>query len=191
MITNEELTKSIMELREAQAQTDKQMKKTDEQMKKTDEQIEKTSRELNKTEKLVKALSQNIDGVNKSIGLEAEEFFYSSLKKNPTIANIKFDYLYQNSKRDFKGETQEIDILLENGSSVGVVEVKNRVSQKSIDQLDKIMERFDYFHPLYKDYKVIGALAGKIFPKHLQTQALQKGYSVIMQQGDHIEQINP
>ena len=177
MITNEELTKAILELREAQAQTDKQIQETNKQMKKTDEQI--------------KALSRNIDGVNKSIGLEAEEFFYSSLKENPSIANINFDYVYQNSKRDFKGETQEIDILLENGSSVGVVEVKNRVSQKSIDQLDKIMDRFDYFHPLYKDYKVIGAIAGKIFPKHLQEQTLKKGYSVIMQQGKHIEQINP
>ncbi len=191
MITNEELTRAIMELRDSQAQTDEQMKRTDAQMKKTDEQVEKTSRQLEKTEKLVKALSQNIDGVNKSIGLDAEAFFYSSLKKNPSIANIKFDFIYQNTKRDFKGETQEIDILLENGSSVGVVEVKNRVSQKSIEQLDKIMDRFDYFHPLYRDYRVIGALAGKVFPKHLQSQALAKGYSVIMQQGDHIELINP
>ena len=163
MITNEDLTKALLELRESQAQTDRQ----------------------------IKALSQNIDGVNKSIGLDAEEFFYSSLKKNLTIGNIKFDYIYQNDTRSFKGKTQEIDILLENGSSVGVVEVKNRVSQKSIDQLDKIMDNFDYFHPLYKDYKVIGAIAGKIFPKHLQEQTLKKGYSVIMQQGDHIEQINP
>jgi len=163
MITNEELTTAILRLEKAQEKTDKQ----------------------------IQALSRNIDGVNKSIGLEAEAFFYSSLKKNPSIANIHFDYIYQNSKRDFKGETQEIDILLENGSSVGVVEVKNRVSQKSIDQLDKIMERFDYFHPLYKGYKVIGAIAGKIFPKHLQEQTLKKGYSVIMQQGEHIEQINP
>ncbi len=177
MITYEEISKSILALRESQAQTDEQIKETSEQMK--------------RTEKLVKALTQNISGVNKSIGLEAEEFFYSSLKRNPTIANIKFDYIYQNSKRDLKGQTQEIDILLENGSSVGVVEVKNRVSQNSIDQLDNIMERFDYFHPIYKEYKVIGALAGKIFPKHLQEQALKKGYSVITQQGDQIEQINP
>lgn len=177
MITNEELTRAILELREAQAQTDEQMKKTDEQMKKTD--------------KLVKALSQNISGVNKSIGLETEEFFYSSLKKNPTIANINFDYMYPNSKRAFKGEMQEIDILLENGNSVAVVEVKNRVTQNSIEQLDKIIERFDYFHPLYRGYKVVGALAGKIFPEHLQAQALKKGYSVLTQQGEHIEQINP
>jgi DNA-binding sugar fermentation-stimulating protein len=116
---------------------------------------------------------------------------YSSLKRKPMIANVKFDYVYQNDRRNQKGETQEIDILLENGSSVAVVEVKNRVSQKSIDQLDKIMERFDYFHPLYKDYTIIGAIAGKIFPKHLQEQTLSKGYSVITQQGDHMELLNP
>jgi hypothetical protein len=163
MITNEELTNAILRLEKAQEKTDKQ----------------------------IQALSRNIDGVNKSIGLEAEEFFYSSLKKNPSIGNINFDYVYQNDIRNLKGETQEIDILLENGSSIGIVEVKNRVSQKSIDQLDKIMDRFDYFHPLHKDYKIIGAIAGKIFPKHLQEQTLSKGYSVIMQQGEHIEQINP
>jgi len=184
MITYEEISKSILALRESQAQTDEQMKETSEQMKETDKQLKETS-------KLVKALTQNISGVNKSIGLEAEEFFYSSLKKNPTIANIKFDYVYQNNRSNLKGEMQEIDILLENGSSIGIVEVKNRVSQNSIDQLDNIMERFDYFHPIYKEYKVIGALAGKIFPKHLQEQTLKKGYSVITQQGDHIEQINP
>jgi len=170
MITNEELTDAISRLEKAQEKTDAQMKQTD---------------------KLVKALSLNIDGVNKSIGLEAEEFFYSSLKINPSIANVNFDFVYQNDIRNHKGKTQEIDILLENGSSVAVVEVKNRVSQKSIDQLDKIMENFEYFHPLYKDYKVIGAMAGKIFPKHLQEQTLKKGYSVLTQQGEHIEQINP
>ena len=198
MITNEELTQAILELREAQAQTDEQIQETSEQQKKTDKQIlelrdaqVQTDEQIKRTSQKVEELTRNINGVNKSIGLEVEEFFYSSLKKNPTIANINFDYMYQNSKRDFKGETQEIDILLENGNSVGVVEVKNRVSQKSIEQLDKIMERFDYFHPLYREYRVVGAIAGKIFPKHLQTQALKKGYSVLTQQGDHIEQINP
>ncbi|SFV71670.1 hypothetical protein MNB_SV-13-945 [hydrothermal vent metagenome] len=198
MITYQELMESIAELQKSQEKTEKyiqetseQMRQTDEQMKKTDEQMKQTDMQMKKTDKQIKALSRNIDGVNKSIGLEVEDFFYSSLKENPILGNTKFDYVYQNSKRDFKGESQEIDILLENGSTVGVVEVKNKVSQKSIDQLDTIMERFDYFHPIYKDYKVIGAIAGKIFPKHLQTQALNKGYSVLMQQGKHREQIDP
>jgi len=184
MITNEDLTKALLRLEKAQEETNEQMRKTDEQMKRTDEQMKRT-------DKKIEALTANINGVNRSIGLEVEEFFYSSFKRNPKLANIEFDFVYQNDSRNFKGKTQEIDILLENGSSVGVVEVKNRVSEKSIDQLDKIMESFDYFHPLYKDYKVIGAIAGKIFPKHLQDKALKKGYSVVTQQGEHIEQINP
>ncbi len=206
MITNEELTKAIAKLRESQAQTDEQIKQTgkyikalsqntEERMKETGEYIkalsQNTEERMKETGEYIKALSQNIDGVNKSIGLEVEEFFYSSLKKNPTIANINFDYVYKNNTTNSKGKTQEIDILLENGSSVAVVEVKNRVSQKSIDQLDKIMDNFYYFHKGYEGYKLVGALAGKIFPKHLQTQVLNKGYSVLTQQGDHIEQINP
>ncbi len=198
MITNEDLTKSIAKLQESQAQTDKQLKETGEYIKAlskegkdTDKRIKELSEESKNTDKQIKALSENISGVNKSIGLEVEEFFYSSLKKNPTIANINFDYIYQNNKRNFKGEMQEIDILLENGSSVAVVEVKNKVTQKSIEQLDNIIDNFYYFHKDYEDYKLIGAIAGKIFPKHLQEQALKKGYSVITQQGDHIEQINP
>ncbi|MFK5975889.1 MAG: hypothetical protein QM493_05230 [Sulfurovum sp.] len=181
MITNEELTNAILRLEKAQEKTDEQMKKTTEQ----------TSIKMDKMMKSIKQVSQNIDGVNKSIGLEVEDFFYSLLKKNPTIANVNFDYVYQNDKRNLKGETQEIDILLENGNHIAVVEVKNRVSQNSIDQLDNIMDNFYYFHRDYEDYKLIGALAGKIFPKHLQEQTLKKGYSVITQQGDHIEQINP
>ncbi len=184
MITNEELTQALLELRESQAQTDAQMKETNAQMKETNEQMKET-------DKYIKALSQNINGINKSIGLEVEEFFYSSLKKNPTIANINFDFVYKNDIRNIKGKRQEIDIFLENGSSIGVVEVKNKVTQKSIEQLDNIIDNFYYFHKDYEDYKLIGAIAGKIFPKHLQEQALKKGYSVITQQGDHIEQINP
>lgn len=177
MITNEELTEAILRLEKAQEKTDKQIKETNKQMKETDKKIE--------------ALTQNISGVNRSIGLEVEDFFYSSLKKNPRIANINFDYVYQNDKRNLKDKTQEIDILLQNGNSVGIVEVKNKVTEKSIEQLDKIINNFYLFHKDYEGYKLIGALAGKIFPKHLQTQTLKKGYSVITQQGEHIEQINP
>ncbi len=188
MITNEELTSAISRLEKAQEETNEQMKETRAYMKLL---TKETNDQMKETAKHVKALTENINGVNKSIGLEVEDFFYSSLKRNPRIANINFDYVYQNDIRNLRGESQEIDILLENGSSIGVVEVKNKVTQKSIDQLDKIMDRFDYFHPIYKDYTVIGAIAGKIFPKHLQEQTLNKGYSVITQQGDHIEQINP
>ena len=53
---------------------------------------------------------------------------------------------------------------MENGKSVGLVEVKNKVTKKAISQIETQMKKFQDFHPSFKDYKVYGAIAGKIFP---------------------------
>jgi hypothetical protein len=57
--------------------------------------------------------------------------------------------------------------------------------------LYQIIANFPLFHPTFKDHKIHGAIAGKIFPKHLQSLALKKGYYVLTQQGDHVEQRMP
>ena len=70
MITKEDLAKAILELKESQAETDKQMKET-----------QKT---LKKVTKLVGNISNNQGDI-------AEEFFYNSLENNPTLAGINYD----------------------------------------------------------------------------------------------------
>jgi len=53
------------------------------------------------------------------------------------------------------------------------------------------VNKFKHFHPAFKDYKIYGAIAGKIFPENLQQEALKKGYFVIIQQGDQVEIMSP
>jgi hypothetical protein len=144
-----------------------------------------------KTDKQINALTQDIFGISNSMGQEAEGFFYNAIKDKMQIGGVNFDYSYKNDKTAIKGDMQEIDILLENGNSIGVVEVKNKVTKKTIKQMDKIIKKFYYFHPYFKDYKIIPAIAGKVFPKDLQKIALKKGYSVLTQKGDFMEQVNP
>jgi hypothetical protein len=144
-----------------------------------------------KTDKQINALTQDIFGISNSIGLEAEEFFYNAIKDKMQIGGVSFDYSYKNDRIRIKGQEQQIDILLENGNSVGVVEVKNKVTKKTIKQMEQIIEKFYYFHPYFKDYKIIPAIAGKVFPEDLQKIALKKGYSVLTQKGDFMEQVNP
>jgi hypothetical protein len=144
-----------------------------------------------KTDKQINALTQDIFGISNSIGQEAEEFFYNAIKDKMQIGGVSFDYSYKNDRIRIKGQEQQIDILLENGNSVGVVEVKNKVTKKTIKQMEQIIEKFYYFHPYFKDYKIIPAIAGKVFPEELQKIALKKGYSVLMQKGDFMEQVNP
>ena len=136
----------------------------------------------------LEALGINIDGINKTTGIDTEEFFYSSINKDLQLNGIRFDSSSKNLRVKKNGKTHEMDIFLENGNSVGIIEVKTKVNDKTIPQLDKIIDNFYEFHPSFKNYKVIGAIAGKVFPKHLQQEALKKGYIVITQEGNHIEQ---
>ena len=185
MITAEDLAKAILELKESQKATDKQMKETDRQMKETDRQMKETDKKL-------KSLGIHLDGITKTTGEEVEEFFYSSLtSKDLKLGNIHFDVATKNLLAKKNGKSHEIDIFLENGNSVAIIEVKNKVKQQSLEQLDKIIEEFYEFHPAFKNYKIQGAIAGKIFSDDLQKRALKKGFIVLTQQGNHIETIMP
>ena len=175
---------SIQDLRNLMADVIKSQKETGEQMKETDKQM----KDMLKT---LKNLGLNVDGINKTTGLEVEEFFYSSFDKEKRLNNINFDSIISNLRAKKDGRKHEIDIFLENGNSVGIIEVKNQVKEKDLEQLQKIVDNFYYFHPSFKDYKIIPAIAGKIFPEHLKNKALKNGFVVVTQVGNHIEQQNP
>ncbi len=186
------------ELREAQQETAKQMKETDKQVKETSKEVKETSKEVKATNKQVrdmtitlKNLGINVDGINKTTGLEAEEFFYTSIDKMKILNCIQFDSIAPNLTVKKDGRVHEVDIFLENGNSVGIIEVKNKVKEQHLEQLQKIVDNFYFFHPAFKDYKIIPAIAGKVFPKHIQKKALDSGFVVITQVGKHIEQISP
>ena len=180
----QETDKQIQELKESQERTDKQIQETSKQMQRTDIKIDKTRT-------MLKNIGINVDGINKSTGLEAEEFFYTSFKQKMMLSNIKFDSIYKGVKTIRAGKAQEIDILLENGSSVGIVEVKNKVKIEDLEQLQKTVDDFYYFNPLLKDHKIVPAIAGKIFNESIQQKALKKGFVVIIQVGNHMEQKAP
>ena len=180
-MTNEELKALVASLSIAQKETDEQMKETDKML----------SAKFAETDRIVKELTKNIQGVNKSIGEDTETFFYTSLQRKPVLGDIKFDFVDRNVSRTKDLEELQIDVFLENGKSVGLVEVKNKVTKKVFKQIENQIEKFPRLHPAFKNYKVYGAIAGKIFPKHLQQEALQKGYFVLLQQGDHVEVMSP
>jgi len=158
---------------------------------KTDEQIRETKDAIKDMSITLKNLGLNVDGINKTTGLEAEEFFYSSLNKEKILNNVRFDSIMSNILVDKDDRTHEMDIFLENGNSVGIVEVKHRVKEKDIKQLKKIVDNFSFFHPTFKNYKIIPALAGKVFPRHIQNKALKNGFIVLTQVGNHLEERVP
>jgi hypothetical protein len=116
-MTDQELKDLVAGLAIAQAKTDAQMAKTDAQMAKTDAQMAKTDAKLDK-------LTALCGGIASNQGSVAEEFFFNSLVSEPFLGDIKFDRITPQLVVGRKGKQSEYDIVMVNGATVGIVEVK-------------------------------------------------------------------
>lgn len=190
MITKEDLANAILELKKAQQKTDEQLKKTDEQLKKTDEQLRKSELELRnlfkKVDERLDKVAKQLGGVTNNQGDVAEEYFINSLKDKLKIGKIDFDYLIPNYIVEGKNIDDEFDILLVNGKSVAIVEVKYKVHPNDVAKLSKKIKNLKKL-PQYKDYEVYAGVAGFKIPKDVINLALKNGYFVLQRKGDVIQ----
>lgn len=158
-------------------------KKTDDQLKETDIQLKETGRKLDKVAKM-------LGGISKSQGDVTEDFFYNSLIKNNHLGEITFDDITKNMEKH-RGKTQEeYDIFLTNGESIAIVEVKYKAHLENIAKLDRKFDNFKKLFPIYKDYKLYGAMASFYFNQDTKDELLKKGYFIIERSGDLIKTEN-
>ena len=178
MITQKQLAKAILELKESQKKTDEQMKKTDEQMKKTDERLSKIA-------KMVGNISNNQGDI-------AEEFFYNSIKVKPTLAGINYDFVDKNVTRNKNNIEDEYDILLVNGEDVAIIETKYKAHTFDVEKLiNKKYENFKKLYPEYRDYNHHLALASFYINDDVKEMALSNNVILLQRKGDLIETIEP
>ena len=161
----------------AQARTDTRMAETYAQMARTDAQMAETDRKLNK-------LSELYGGVSDNQGSAAEEFFFNTLNAKPVIGNITYDRVTPNLVASKPGSRFEFDIVLVNGSSVAVIEVKHKAHLSSLDQLEKQLQRYRESFPEHANYKLYGGVAGLSVPQDTIDEAHKRGLFVLKQQGD-------
>ncbi len=169
----------------------KMFAETDRQFKETDKKFAETTEKFLKTDKKFNQLEQHLQGISKTQGLDTEEFFLSSLKKTPKLGNINFDIVSRQAKKEKGSDTYQMDIFLENGNSVGIVEVKTKAKLDDLNQLDKLLTRFETFYTTHAGMKKYGAIAAKIMPENVEKEALRRGFFVLKQQGNHVEVMSP
>ena len=166
-----DFTLGMQKIRDAQAETDRQMKKTDRQMKETDRQIKK--------------VNETLGSWANNHGQFAEEYFFNSFHKGKqNFFGEKFDDV----KKNLKGtETNdEFDIVMLNGSSVGLVEVKFKAHENDIPNVLKKVYTFRENFPKYKNHKVYLALATMAFYPELEKECMHQGIAIIKQVGDTV-----
>ena len=180
-MTDKELKELVANLIASQAKTDAQMAKTDAKLNRLSELYNAAS---DKTDAKLNRLSEMYGGVSSNQGSVAEEFFFNSLTANPEVGGIKFDRIMPNLHIGNKTKQGEFDIVMVNGSSVAVVEVKYKVHPSDIDKATKNLKRYREFFPEHKNYKLYGGIAGFSVPPDAVKAAKEQGMFVLKRVGE-------
>lgn len=162
-----EIAVSSAELRKNQAKTDALMAETDARLK--------------RAEKI-------FSGIGINLGSTAEEYFYYSLEQKMELGGMKFDEIERNIKIKTKKREAEFDLVLFNGNSVAIIEVKHKVHPRDVQILiDKKVDDFRNLMPDYAAYNVYLGVAGKSVPIEVERMAIEKGVAVLRQIGEVME----
>jgi hypothetical protein len=168
-------------LRAAQAKTEGIVAELSQSIQKTQDDRARAEAQLAQS---IKDTRSEVDGVGKSQGLVAEEFYANSLTHNPKIGKLKFDQVLTGIKVGKGHDNAQFDVILINGNSAAIVEVKYRAQLKTITQLDKQMQEFRTRLPIYEKFKLYGGIAGFSVPDNVVNAAHEKGYFVLKRTGD-------
>jgi hypothetical protein len=138
----------------------------------------KTDAQLAKTERI-------LSGIGINMGYAAEEFFAHSLQEKKMLGKIRFDAVALQLK-GHKGKVQdEFDVVLYNGESVGIVEVKYKVHPADVEKLvSRKLPNFKALFPKYADAVFYLGIAGMSIPKEADELAEGSGIAVLRQKGD-------
>jgi len=156
-------------------------KKTDKRFKETKQFIKNLSIESEKTDKLIKNLSKLVGGMGNSNGEMAEEYFYNAFQADKYFANERFYRVRRNQiyrKEEIKAE---FDLVLLNGKSAALIEVKYNAKPDNVS-IEKIISKIAYFKILYpecKNFNIYLGVAAMSFKEGLEAELHQAGIATI------------
>lgn len=164
-MTDEELKALVASLAVSQKQTDEQMKRTDEKLER---------------------IGIYLGNVTRNQGDVAEEFFFNSLIDETRLGSICFDDITKNMQKHRGNIQEEYDLFLTNGDAIAIIEVKYKAHTNDLKKLERKMGNFKLLFPMYKDYKLYGALASFYINDDTKREALEQGYFILQRSGNLI-----
>ena len=166
-MTDDELKALVASLAVAQKATDEQIKRNDKML----------------TEKLDR-IGITLGNIGQNQGDVAEEFFLQSLLKDNHLGSIRFDDITKNMEKHRGQIQEEYDLVMTNGNTLGIVEVKYKAHINDLDKLDRKMKHFKQLFPIYQNFKQYGAIASFHINDDAKEEALKRGYFVLQRSGD-------
>ncbi|PIE69322.1 MAG: DUF3782 domain-containing protein [Deltaproteobacteria bacterium] len=165
-------------------------KETDKKFQETDRQFKETDRRFKETDKKIQETSRQIGKLGNRLGQFVEEMVRPSAVALFRERGIDVHATARNMAWSDGTSGIEIDLVVQNGSEVVLIECKSELSVEDVNEHLKRMEKFKKYFPAYKDNKVMGAVAAMVIPEGVDRYAYQKGLFVLAQNGDFMKILN-
>ena len=172
-------------------ETDKKFQETDKKFQELREQMKETDRQMKETDRQMKETNRRIGELGNRFGELAEHLVAPSTMEKFNEYGFNFTKRSENVEIWDDSHTNliaEVDIMLENGDVVIVVEVKSKPVPKDIEDHIKRMEVLRKKADSNSDKrKYRGAIAGAIINQNMRMNIIQNGFYLIEQTGDTVE----
>ena len=178
-MTDEELKQLVASLAVAHQESTRKLDRLSELVGKNQIAQHESTRKLDRLGELVGNISNNQGDI-------AEELFYQSFIKNPTLGDIKFDAVSRNLNNHLGNLQEEYDLVLINGDSLAVIEVKAKAHISDLERMiNRKMVNFPKLFSVYRNFHTYAGIATLVTNDELIEKAQELGLFLITQQGDH------
>ena len=169
------LLQGTLELKESQKRTDGQILELKESQKRTEEFLNKTIERLDN-------IGRQLGDLGLVQGEVAEDLFYRNIQYLFKYRDITFGSVRRNLKKKGVGE---YDIVAANSGSVLVIEVKNKLQKRMVENfITKKLPKFKKAFPQYQDYRLFGGIGALVVKDDVGRYAEKSGLYVLTQASD-------
>lgn len=183
MRSQERLGERIDRLGERVDQTTMNIERVSAEVTRVSAEVARVSKDIEKTHQDIDKVYKAQGRAENNRGAEVEEFFYNTLMHEPIIGTMQFDKVLSNHMVGKKGKETELDLLLINGNSLAIIEVKSKFHPKDLNQLQEHIDFLRDHSPEFKKYRFYGGIAGFSIPNDVTKAAHEKGYFVLKRRG--------
>ena len=159
----------------------------------TNKKIAATTANIDKYYAEFRETRKEVNGMGKSYGMHAESYFFESLRKTKIFGGITYNFVVD----DYKGThtlpngellVGQFDIVMHNGDSVAIIEVKSKVQKEDVyDLITRKVAHFKLMFPQYADKKFYLGVAGFSYDKYAEEKALNSGVGILKLTGENVE----
>jgi hypothetical protein len=149
---------------------------------------EETDRQMQETDKRIGKLTEELGGMGRSNGAYAEDYFANAMEKKKIFAGQQFNIFAKNVKAVLGNTQDEFDIVLYNGDSVALIEIKYKARPEDLKKMvTKKVPNFRKLFPYYDKYKVYLGLGSMSFNDRIYSKAAELGIGLLKQVGETVE----